>query len=361
MSIIIFILILGLIIFVHELGHFAVAKFFGIRVDEFGMGFPPRAVKLFKRGETEYTLNWIPFGGFVKIHGEDSVDANDPDFSRSMVAKKWWQQILVLVAGVTMNVLLAWVIFSGSFMVGAPTLASQTDHPELLKNPILTVLQVAPESPAEIAGIKPGDGIVKVATPESILSNASPEKFTQFIQTSKPNEPIIISIERGGEKLDIAVTPITGITPDHQAIGVAIDTVGISSGVGFFASLGQGAKTTYFSTMGTFKAFGQLISGEISLGNISGPVGLTQMVGDAQKIGFAYLAMLTAIISINLAVINILPFPALDGGRILFVLIEKIIRRPLSQKFVQWTNGIGFALLILLMIVITVKDVIKLF
>ena len=136
-SIIVLFLILGILIFVHELGHFAVAKFFGIRVDEFGMGFPPRAVKLFSRNGTDYTINWVPFGGFVKIHGEDSLEANDPDFHRSLVSKKWWQQILVLVAGVMMNVILAWVLFSATLMIGAPVAASQVDHPELLRNQAL--------------------------------------------------------------------------------------------------------------------------------------------------------------------------------------------------------------------------------
>lgn len=161
MSVVIFIIILGILVFVHEMGHFLFAKLFGIRVDEFGMGFPPRVIRLFKKGGTEYTLNWIPFGGFVKIHGEDSLDTNDADFHRSMMAKKWWQQVIVLIAGVSMNVILAWFIFSGLLMAGAPTLASQSEDPASLQNTHLTVLQVAQGSPAETAGIKAGDTIAK--------------------------------------------------------------------------------------------------------------------------------------------------------------------------------------------------------
>lgn len=157
------------------------------------------------------------------------------------------------------------------------------------------------------------------------------------------------------------MTPTTGIVDNHQAIGVSVDMVGIAPGLSFFKALGAGAKSAYYAVTGTFKAFGHLVSGKISLETISGPVGLTKMVGDAEKIGFSYVILLTAIISINLAVINILPLPALDGGRIIFVFIEAIIRRPLPKKFVEWTNGIGFSLLILLMLVITVKDVLKLF
>lgn len=352
MSIIIFIIILGILIFVHELGHFAFAKWFGIRVDEFGMGFPPRAVRLFKKGETEYTLNWIPFGGFVKIHGEDSLDVDDPDFHRSMMAKKWWQQIIVLVAGVSMNVILAWFIFSGLLMAGSPTLASQTDHPELLRDSHLTVLAVADNSPAMQAGIKPGD---------AIASYTNTDSFTQFIQSAKKGEPIVLSITRGKVHQDIAVTPAEDPVSGNAVIGVSIDMIGTAPGMPFFRALGQGASNAYHTVVGTFQAFGHLVSGKISLETISGPVGLTKMVGDAERIGFSYVLLLAAIISINLAVINILPLPALDGGRIIFVIIEAIIRRPLPKKFVEWTNGIGFMLLILLMIVVSVKDVIHLF
>jgi regulator of sigma E protease len=361
MSIIIFIIILGILVFVHELGHFAFAKWFGVRVDEFGMGFPPRAVRLFKRGETEYTLNWIPFGGFVKIHGEDSVDKDDPDYKRSMVAKTWWKQIIILAAGVTMNVILAWFIFAGLLMAGSPTLASQTSNPELLKNTKLTVLSVADNSPAMLAGIHAGDTIAKVTTPSAILTNATPDSFSSFIKNSKDGEEITLSVTRKKEPLEIKVTPDGATVPGSHTIGVSIDMIGIAPGLPFFKALGEGAKNAYYSVTGTFKALGSLITGKVSFGSVSGPVGLTKMVGDAERIGFSYVLLLAAIISVNLAVINILPFPALDGGRILFVIIEKIIRRPLPKKFVEWTNGIGFSLLILLMIVVSVKDIIKLF
>lgn len=361
MSILIFIIILGILVFVHEMGHFVFAKLFGIRVDEFGMGFPPRAVRLFKKGETEYTLNWIPFGGFVKIHGEDSLDADDPDFHRSMMAKKWWQQIIVLVAGVTMNVILAWFIFSGLLMAGSPTLASQAEDPSLLRNSKLTVLQVAEGSPAETAGIKPGDTISKVSSPSAILTNATPDSFIEFVQSAKEGEVITLAVERKGKSLEITTTPTDGIVADKQAIGVSVDMIGKAPGLPFFKALGEGAKSAYYAFTGTFKAFGRLITGQMSLGAVSGPVGLTGMVSDAQQIGFSYVILLAAVISINLAVINILPLPALDGGRILFVIIETIIRRPLPQKFVQWTNGIGFMALIFIMILVSIKDVVKLF
>ena len=364
MAIIIFIIMLSVLVFVHELGHFMMAKLFKVRVDEFGMGFPPRAVKLFKRGETEYTLNWIPFGGFVKIYGEDSLDKNDPDYKRSLVSKSWWKQIIILIAGITMNIILAWLLFSGSYMIGAPTTASSLQNPSQLQNPVLTVLDVLGKSPADVAGLKAGDKILKVSSQTAILSNASSDAFVQFIQTTKSGQSVDLHILRGKTQEDITVIPNGTTVPGKQAIGVAVDLVGIYH-TPFFKSFAEGAQTTYLTAKGTVVAFGNLISGEFhgkgGLDSLTGPVGLVGVVGDAERIGFVYVIILTAIISINLAIINLIPFPALDGGRILFVIIEKIIRRPLPQKAVEWANTIGFFLLIALMLVVTVKDIIHLF
>jgi regulator of sigma E protease len=360
-SIILLIVVLGIIIFIHEFGHFVIAKWCGIRVDEFGMGFPPRAAKLFSYKGTDYTLNWIPFGGFVKIYGEDSLDKDDPDFKRSIGAKKWWQQIAVLVAGVTMNFLLAWFIFSGMLMAGAPTLASQSDHPELLRNARLTVIDIAPNSPAQAAGFVSGDQIIKISDGLSILVNPTNDAFTSFIQADSTQKPLTVSIKRGSDVKDIQVVPVAGLVKDHVAIGVAIDLVGNQPGLSFFRSIGQGFTTTINVVKQTAGAFGQLITGHLNLSTVSGPVGLTKVVGEAEQVGFSSVLMLIAVISVNLAIINILPFPALDGGRILFVIIETITRKPLPKKFVEWVNTVGFVLLIILMLVITVKDVIKLF
>lgn len=360
-SIILLILVLGVIIFVHELGHFAVAKWCGIRVDEFGMGFPPRAWKMFSYKGTDYTLNWIPFGGFVKIHGEDSINKDDPDYKKSLAAKPWWQQIAVLLAGVTMNVLLAWIIFSGMLMAGAPTLASQTNHPELLENPKLTVLDVSANSPAARAGLVAGDVITKISSEDAILVNPTTEAFTDFVRSQSINDELAMSIVRAGEPKELLVTPEKGIVADKVAIGVAVDIVGYQNGLSLIQSIKQGFSATINVIVQTASAFKGLIVGDIALDSVSGPVGLTKIVGEAQRVGIMSLLLITAVISVNLAIINIMPFPALDGGRILFVIIETIIRRPLPKKFVEWTNGIGFMLLILLMIVITVKDVFHLF
>ena len=369
MTIILFLLILGVLVFIHELGHFAVAKFFGVRVDEFGMGFPPRAKKLFSRNGTDYTLNWIPFGGFVKIYGEDSLQngEKDPDYKRSMGAKKWWQQILILIAGVTMNFLFAWFLFSISFMIGAPTAISGVDHPERVMNPQLTVLQVMPGSPAAKSGLVAGDKITKLESLDAVItgSDLSSDNFTKIIRSMPVNTPVHIQVEKNDTtRVDYLIIPQTGLIGEYPAIGVSVDQVGIYR-EGFFASIKSGLISTLDVTKQTAHAFGKLITdafrGQADTANLTGPVGLVSVVGDAQKVGAVYVILLTAMISINLAVLNLLPFPALDGGRIVIVAIEAITRRKIKTSIVQWVNTIGFLLLIALMIFITIKDVIKLF
>lgn len=372
MTIILFILILGLLIFVHELGHFMTAKWFGIRVDEFGMGLPPRAAKLFSRDGTDYTLNWIPFGGFVKIYGEDALeegsDKNDPDYGRSFVSKKWWQQLIVLVAGVTMNFILAWFLFAIAFMIGAPTSAGTVDDPTKLRNPELTVLSVLADSPAQQSGIQAGDQIVMIESLDRNFSGESltPTTFTDTIRSMPEGTPVHIQVERPDDDTvkDFLIVPQGGISGEYPAIGVSVDTVGLYR-QGFFGSIWDGLKTAGIMTADTFRAFGKLIGdafrGEGTTDNLSGPVGLAKMVGDAQQIGFVYVIMLTALISINLAVLNIAPFPALDGGRVVMVLIEAITRKKIKPAAVQWINTAGFFILIGLILFVTVKDVIKLF
>lgn len=368
-SVVIFIILLGILVFVHELGHFSVAKFFGIRVDEFGMGFPPRAKKLFHRNGTDYTLNWIPFGGFVKIYGEDSLEKGkqDPDYERSMGAKSWWKQILVLIAGVTMNFLFAWFLFSIAFMAGAPTAISGVDNPEKIKNQQLTVLQVMPGSPADKANVKAGDKILLIETLDTTITgaNLTPEAFIKTVRTMPDNTPVHVQVEKIDKTVtDYLIIPQKGLTGDYPAIGVAVDQVGIYR-EGFFKSIYSGLLNTLSAAQQTMHAFTKLIGdafrGQADTANLTGPVGLVSVVGDAQKVGITYLIMLAALISINLAVLNIIPFPALDGGRVVIVLIEAITRRKINANVVAWINTIGFFLLIALMLFITTKDVIKLF
>jgi len=257
MNILIFLIILLVLVLVHEFGHFFTAKRFGIRVDEFGFGFPPKLFG-FKFGGTEYTFNLLPLGGFVKIFGENPDDTNTygPEADRNFINKPKYQQAIVLFAGVFANFLLAWLLFSIVLMIG-------------------------------------------------------PSKLS------------------------------------------------------FFSAFWEGMKFTLFITketvLGLYALIVESLQGRGSLESITGPIGIIKIVGDAYNVGFSYLLSFTGLISINLAVINLLPFPALDGGRLFFLLIEKIKGSRISPKVANTANMIGFGVLILLMLFVTYHDVINLF
>ncbi|MDP9248888.1 MAG: RIP metalloprotease RseP [bacterium] len=369
MSILIFIIILLVLVLVHEAGHFFVAKKFGIRVDEFGFGFPPKIWGK-KYGETEYSVNLLPLGGFVKIFGEtpDDENTNGPDRARSFVHKPRWQQALVLVAGVFMNFILAWLLFSVGFMSGLPASVQSAETSAYeLQDVNLVVLSVAKDSPAELAGLATGDKIVSVShTHEGgqihTLGNIHPETLQSFI-LEHSEEKIDIGYLRGKTE-DVNVVEVSvGEVNGKPAIGIAMDEIGVAK-MGFFKAFWQGLKFTTLLTkataVGLFDLLRDGLAGRGSMESITGPVGLVGVVGDAYQFGFAYLISFAALISINLAIINLLPFPALDGGRLLFLLIEKIKGSPINVKVANTANSIGFIILILLMLLVTYHDIAKL-
>ena len=359
MSVIIFIIILSALIIVHELGHFLVAKKFGIRVDEFGLGFPPRAKKLFTWKGTPFTLNWLPFGGFVKIFGESP---EEPELSNapqdSFQYKNRGIQAAVLVAGVVGNFLFAWLLISLGFISGLPTPANLALPTENARTVITTVL---PSSPAAEAGLKSGDAVISLSR-NGIYSELTPEALSLFISQSL--EPIVFEVDRGGQVSTKTVIPNNEILRDRPAIGISMDVIGIAK-LSPHEALWQGLKATSQLTLVTAQAIGtfffQAISGRADLSSVTGPVGIVGMVGDVRELGFTYLLTFTALISINLAVINLLPFPALDGGRLLFVGIEAVTRRSIPPQIFNIINIAGFALLIILMLLITVQDVRNIF
>jgi len=387
MTFIIFLIILGILIFVHELGHFLVAKGAGVKVEEFGFGYPPRALKLGSKWGTLFTLNWIPFGGFVKIFGENYeenkeglIDKKEQKHtvpalghkdkalgtvvfvpsSFTQVSKKW--QAAILAAGVTFNIIFAWLILSLGFMIGLPT-PIDNDYGVAVENPTLTVIEAISDSPAEEAGLKSGDKIKSLSFGEGqILSDLNLENTSDFINKSQGE--ILVKIDRGGEIIDFKITPNTKIEDDRKLIGISMDMIGTLS-LPIHRAIYEGGKTTFDIAYATIYGIGDLvgkaIKGNPDISQIAGPVGIISLVGDATKLGFVYLLTFTALISINLAIINLLPFPALDGGRIIFVIIESITKRPINPKIAGSLNTVGFALLILLMLIITYRDILRLF
>ncbi len=364
MNIIIFIIILFVLILVHELGHFIVAKRAGIRVDEFGIGFPPRAKKLFHKNGTDYTLNWIPFGGFVKIHGEnyeDQLEGKTETKPDSFVSKPKYIQALVLVAGVAMNFLLAWFLISIGFMVGLPTSAGEgIDKGKFIQEPTLTVLGVTADSPAALAGLVAGDTVLKIEDKnQTVIDAPTPELLQGFIK-SHSNEEIVFTVNGEGGNREVVVTPKDNIVDGHAGIGISMDMVGVLR-LPFFASIGTGFSATVNMTKAVAQGLGGIFTGSTDLGSVTGPVGIVSIVGDAASFGFTHLLSLTAIISLNLAVINLVPFPALDGGRLLFVGIEAITKKQIPPRIFSLTNAIGFYVLIALMLLVTVRDIVHLF
>lgn len=363
MNIVIFFVILLVLVLVHEFGHFFAAKKFGIRVDEFGFGFPPKLFG-YKWKETEYTFNLLPIGGFVKIFGEDpnEENINGPDFERSFVHKPKYQQAVVLFAGVFANFLLAWVLFSIGFMSGLPASTGSDIVSEELQNVNLIIVSTIPDSPAENAGLISGDKIISLSYEDEKLSNVNPDNVRSFV-ISHGNKEIDLEYVRGENTKHAQLIPISKTEEEKPTIGIAMDEIGIAK-LPFFTALIEGGRLTLFMMKGTAVGLYGLIrdglQGRGSFESVTGPVGMVGIVGDAYKFGFVYLLSFSAIISVNLAIINILPFPALDGGRLFFLLIEKIKGSRINPRIVNTMNTIGFGLLIFLMLIITYHDVIKL-
>ncbi|MEN9582108.1 MAG: hypothetical protein RL641_62 [Candidatus Parcubacteria bacterium] len=368
MGFILLILILGVVVVVHEYGHYIAAKKFGVKVEEFGFGFPPRAKKLFTRGETLFTLNWIPFGGFVKLFGEHPDDAlkSDVDMRRNLNSKKRWQQAIILVAGVVMNFLLTGVLFSIGFMSGM-SMSIDADN-TVAKNRSVTIVSVTKDSPADIAGVPVGAMLVSLdGNTEAV---ASVEAMQMYVR-EHGTQTISITYKESSKDLATKTTPVTpeyGLSSGGKpGIGVGLDYIGEVK-LPFFQAIGEGFSSAgrmvkkivsfFFAFIGGL--FGVKIAVPISSNDLAGPIGIAGLAVQAFKMGWVNLLVFVGIISANLAVMNLIPFPALDGGRLLFLGIEGITRKKMNPNVIGWVNTIGFLLLILLMLFVTYKDIVKL-
>lgn len=366
MTIIIFVVLLGMLVFVHELGHFVVARRNGIRVDEFGFGFPPRLLGVIKDdagkyqivwgnkdmpdGKTVYSLNWIPLGGFVKIAGEDGHDVDDPE---SFAGKSAWIRVKVLGAGVFMNFVLAWFLISIVFMLGLPQPIdpSQSGQYDDVKIQILSVVKGAP---AETMGLKMGDEILSINGKQM----TGLEQVSEEIASHR-GETVAIQVNRFGEMLTLSGTPRTEYPGNEGSLGISFSETAIVS-YPWYQAIYEGGIATYNITIAIFQAFGQMIAslfgGDKAGLDVTGPVGIVYLTKQMSDLGLPYLLQFAALLSINLGIINILPIPALDGGRILFVLIEKLKGSPVSHRVEGMIHQIGFMLLLLLMLFVTVRD-----
>ena len=339
---IIIIIFLSVLILVHELGHFLLAKKFGLFVGEFGLGLPPRAWGK-KIGETIYSINWFPFGGYVKIAGEDGDEEVGEDIPKERIFGNIaaWKRFLILIGGVSMNFLLGWALLSIVFMVGV--------------KPGVFISQVQKDGPAAIAGLKAND---------RLLDFTKSDDFVNFTK-SHAGEPISLRVARGNGEMTVQMTPRKDPPAGQGPLGVVLGESFGRERQGVLGAVKGGFIESVAIVEGTFKGIARLIGsalvGKGSLENVSGPIGIVRVTMDASEAGFIYVLSLMALISVNLAAFNILPFPALDGGRVMFLVIEKIKGSPLPKKFEQYANGIGLLLLLGLILVVSVKDVIRIF
>ncbi len=351
MTIIIFIALLLILVLAHEWGHFFAARRLGVGVEEFGFGFPPRAWSRVKNG-VRYSLNWLPLGGFVKLKGENGGEESATD---SFSVQKAWKRSTILVAGVGMNVVLAFVLLSIGFAVGTPTVLE--NDAQLASDVKIVISQVLPDSPAAKVGVKAGDEIVTVNN----------EKFTTLSSLQnylKQAGSVEVKLNREGKEVVVNTKPeILPSSGERRVLGVGLMQVGLVKYV-WYEAVWRGAQATGFLLVEIARAFGNLISNLIVRGSvpsdIAGPVGIATMTGQVADLGWRYLLQFAALLSLNLAWLNILPFPALDGGRLLFVIIEKIRGKVNNQKIEAIAHQIGFGLLMLLVLAITYRDLVKL-
>ncbi len=359
LTLIVFIIVLSVLIFVHEFGHFIVAKRAGMKVEEFGFGFPPRLWGI-KKGETVYSINWIPFGGFVKIFGEDGQSRDD---RKSFASAKARVRVAVVVAGVAMNFLLAVVLLSIGNAVGLRVGLIDEVQMKQAQDIKVQIIQVAASSPAEKADLLILDEIVGFRVDGKEILTKSVEEVQDFISQSKGRE-ITIILRSGSQQKEKTLIPRANPPAGEGALGISLAMTGIVK-YPWYQAIGRGAMDSVSALQVTAMGYAGIIKSLFTTGKtgaeISGPIGIAVITGQAARLGFSYLLQFVAIISINLVVLNIIPFPALDGGRLFFIGIEKLKGKPVSQKIENAVNAFGFALLILLMVYVTTKDIVKFF
>jgi len=364
-TIIAFIIIFSVLILVHEWGHFAAARRAGIKVEEFGLGMPPRAMKLFKdKKGTLYSLNWVPFGGFVRLFGEDSSDPKVLKDKKSFASKKISQRALVVVAGVFMNFLLAWILITIGFMVGMkPFLVTQEDLNRGIEQgivearKILYIHELDPEGALAKTDVQPGDYIVSVnrieVTDELNLGEVihpNSRTILTYLHDDKEYELQVMANEEGK----------VGMTISTETFVMDVKEVKYPYFVAPVKALSEIGRLSVLTVKMLGKVVVSLVAKLTVPEGVAGPVGIARMTHYFVQQGFMSLVQFTALLSISLGVINIMPFPALDGGRFLFIVFEVITRRRANAKMEAIIHTIGFALLMLLILVITWNDIMTL-
>lgn len=354
LTLIVFLVVLSVIILVHEFGHFISAKIFGVKVEEFAIGFPPRLFCA-KYGETKYCVNLILLGGYAKLYGEEGTHGDE---SKSFVHKPVWQRFIIAVSGVTMNLVLASLLISIGLWLGmAPLTTSPEKYFAKSVSDKVFIAQVEAGSPAASADLRFGD-VVKSADQKTFSDVAEFRDFTK----SNAGKTFNFQIQRQDEIISKTITLRSKVNQGPLGV-IAVDEQQVK--YPWWVPLYAGPVEAIKGTVLVAKILGSIVvglfkTGQVS-GDVTGPVGIYSITGQAVRLGFVYLAQLVALISINLAVINSIPFPALDGGRILFLLIERIRRKRIKPAIENAIHMIGFALLLVLIVLITYRDIVRIF
>lgn len=351
MTILIFLLILTILVLVHEFGHFIIAKKMGVKVEEFGIGLPPRLFGI-KKGETLYSVNLLPLGGFVKLYGEEYDELHKTNINRMFVNKTPWQKTLIILGGVIGNFLLGWFIFSYLVTQGISVPTNKVIIEKVTKN-----------SPAQIAGLKEKDIITKLI-PQDLPQIALSSSEDLIAQTKKlAGQTIGLEIKRNGKTFLTKIIPRINPPVGEGPLGIAI-TSSIEKKYPWYTAPYYGLIEASNITYKIVTELGKLILGLITFQkphvDVAGPIGIANLAGQAIKFGGNAFLQFLGLLSLNLAIINILPFPALDGGRLVFVLYEGITKKRPNKNIEKYTNLIGFIMLLSLAALITVNDIIKL-
>lgn len=348
-----FVVVVGVIVFVHELGHFLAAKLSGVRVEVFSLGFPPKAMSR-KWGETEYQLAWIPLGGYVKMSGmaDESRDDNfDPDDPRGFMRQTFPKKVFIIVSGVLMNVVLAWILYSLTTWQGGLSKLEGT-----------TLTMVAEDSPAARAGLAVGDRIVAVGGTEVTDWG----ELTRIIRAS-PQRSLPIVWVRGDSMMSATVTPEPAA--EFSLEKARTDTVGkigivgtlIIQPVGPFKSILYGAIQVAYTIRLNVVSLAALLSGNASIGDLTGPIGIAKLSGESARAGWLDFLSFIAMISVSIGFLNIMPIPMLDGGHLVFIFLEAALRRPIPTKVKEGIMKLGLAALLTLVIVVSYHDIIRVF
>lgn len=330
------IFVFGLLVLVHELGHFVTAKMVGMRVDEFAIGFGPKLIG-FKRGETLYSLRAVPLGGYNKIAGMDPEDEMD---ERSYASKPVWARMIVILAGSLMNFVLPVILFFGIFL--AVGIHTPSDEPVLG--------EVIAEKSAARAGLMEGDRIEKI-------NGVSIDSWKQFVEVVQVSDGKVLTVEfdRGGEAMSASLTPEYDESAKRALIGVVSSVNSYQPGV--VEAVGLAVERTIHIMYQMMDGLWRLVSGSGSSAELAGPLGVAQMAGEVAQLGFIPLLQFAAFLSINLGIVNLLPVPALDGGHFVTLVIEGARGKPMSAKVTQYAQMVGFALLMCLMLFALFNDV----